>query len=254
MNKIIKLLKKLIICFIFLLVFIIIFVIDCVFESVQINDKVNAFISRGVLTYENENKHYYKVIKKYDYEDISYPIIRDFSSSNVGSTGDIYISNRNPIELNLVGYISKHIYIGHSALVYDELANNTIEVIGNGKKEENCVKLWDNKWIYEKSPNFIFLRVKGMNDNLKDKFINECDKIMGEDFNYNFLFNNNKKHYCSELVTYLYNKLGYNLNNDYYASTGADYITNDNTYIIYYQEKVILNNKTHFNIYYLAGE
>ena len=34
-------------------------------------------------------------------------------------------------------------------------------------------------------------------------------------------------------------------------TTGSDMITNENTYMIYYREKFIKDNKVYYNIYYL---
>lgn len=247
-------LKKIMSLLIILLIFVFIFIADSVIESNQITEKVNKFKERGELVYEYGTKHFYKVLKAYDYEDTSSPILREYSGSKVGTTGDIYISNRDPLGFFLLEYISKYIYIGHSGMVYDEKAENTVEVVGNLKHEDNVVKTWKNSWLYGESPNYIFLRVKGMDDEKKVRFKEECDKLMGQSFNYNFICKNKKKHYCSELVSYVYDKLGYNLNKDYYATTGADYIINDETYIIFYQEQYVKESQIHYNIYYLAGE
>ena len=246
--------KKIISLLIILLLFVFIFIVDSVIESNQIKEKVHEFKERGELVYEYNNKHFYKVLKAYEYEDTSSPILREYSESKVGTTGDIHISNRDPIDFFLTEHISKYIYIGHSGMVYDENEENTVEVSGNISYEDNVVKTWKNSWLYGESPNYIFLRVKGMNDEKKTQFKEECDKLMGQSFNYNFICKINNKHYCSELVSYVYEKLGYNLNEDYYATTGADYIVDDDTYIIFYQEQFIKENKVHYNIYYLAGE
>lgn len=247
-------LKKLLIMFIVLMFFVGVFVIDSVTESKEINKLVEEFKERGELVYETNTQHFYKVIKKYDYEDTSVPILRSYNSQKIGTTGDIYISNRDPMDFFLLEYISKRIYIGHSGLVYDKDANTTIEVVGNLSKEDNVVKVWKNNWVNETSPNYIFLRVKGMNEEKRAQFISEADSLKGQPFNYNFICKNKNKHYCSELVSYIYSKLGYNLNKDYYATTGADYIVDDDTYIIYYQETYMEGTTKHKNIYYLEGE
>lgn len=247
-------LKKVLIMFIVLMFFVIVFIVDSVSESHEINKIVQEFKDRGQLVYETDTKHYYKVTKKYDYEDTSSPILRDYNSSHIGTIGDIYISNRDPLGFFVLEYISKKIYIGHSGLVYDKDATKTIEVVGNLDKKDNVVKEWNNNWIYESSPNYIFLRVKGINEEKRKEIQAEYEKLKGQPFNYNFLCNNKNRHYCSEFVSYVYKQIGYNLNKDYYATTGADYIVDDDTYIIYYQETYIDNNIKHRNIYFLAGE
>ena len=69
--------KKIISLLIILLLFVFIFIVDSVIESNQIKEKVHEFKERGELVYEYNNKHFYKVLKAYEYEDTSSPILRE---------------------------------------------------------------------------------------------------------------------------------------------------------------------------------
>ena len=50
------------------------------------------------------------------------------------------------------------------------------------------------------------------------------------------ILQNNKKFYCSNLITHIYKKIGIELNEDHFLTTGSDIITNEQTYIIYYKD------------------
>lgn len=245
--------KKINILIIGLLLIFICFIFDSIIEDKQINSKVQEFKNRGILVYETSNKHYYEVKRKYEYEDTNSPILRSYGSDYFGTTGDIYISNRDPLDFFVTEKISKHIYIGHSGMVYDADAKYTIEIVGNKEKENNVLKLWENNWLRTPTNNYVFLRVKGMDNEKKEKLIANCQLEIGKPFNYTILFNNKNKFYCSDFISYIYDTIDINLNTDYFATTGADYITNDETYLIYYQETIYQNNEQHYNIYYLTG-
>ena len=58
--------------------------------DVTANSKISSFVNRATLEKIENNIEYYKVSKKYDYEDTTLRII-DEVSDNIGTTGDIYI-------------------------------------------------------------------------------------------------------------------------------------------------------------------
>lgn len=237
-----------------LLIILLCFFVDSFVEDRQISSKIKDFKARGSLVYETSNRHYYAVYKKYDYEDTNSSIMRSYYSEFIGTTGDIYISNRDPLNSFITKKISKHIYIGHSAMVYDKDAKYTIETVGNKEKENNVLKMWENDWLRTPTTNYVFLRVKGMNEEKREQLINNCQYELGKPFNYTILFNNKNKFYCSDFISYIYKTIDINLNKDYFVTTGADYISDDDTYLIYFQETIYKENEQHYNIYYLTGE
>lgn len=250
----IKLYKRLFTMLIVILLLISIFLIDTTIESNDINKNIKNFKSRGVLVYEIDNYSYYKISKKYDYENCS-NICNDPLDTNIGTIGDIYISNRDPLGgFFITEWLSNIAWIGHCGMVYNEEGSQIIEIVGNKNKEDNIVKIVENNWMKIDSPEYLIMRVKDNNISKKEKLIDESVKILGCKYDYTFCLGGNKRFYCSNMISYLYKKININLNSDSLFTTGSDIITNENTYIIYYRERYIKNNKVCYNIYYLDEE
>lgn len=247
----IKAINKLFSFFIILLLLFTIFIIDGGVESNILNNEINEFKKRGQLVYVNNNVNYYEIHPKYEYED-SKNIVRGYDNINIGTTGDIYITDRNPInDFFITDWLSKLTWIGHCGLIYNYEGTLMTEIVGNKKRKDNVVKIKENDWFNNDSKHSIVLRVKDISNNDKEKIQYESRKVLGCKYNYSFIFNSNKSFYCSDLVTYIYKKIDINLNSDYFFSTGSDIISNDNTYIIYYKERVDTKEKTYYNVYYL---
>lgn len=230
-----------------------IFLSDGIIEKSKINQKIEDFISRSIYLYENEMYTYYKVPRKYIYEETD-KILNSPEDKFVGTTGDIYLSNRNPINgFFLTKWISKMSYIGHGGMVYSNDGSQMIEITGNKGRKENIVKVIDNTWLTIDSPNYVILRVKDINDTKRERLVQEGNKIIGKRYNYTFISNKNS-FYCTDMISYLFNRIDVKLNNDSFFTTGSDIITDDDTYIIYYREKIFKNDKVHYNIYYMSEE
>lgn len=228
-----------------------IFLVDGCLENDILNNEIKDFKARGQLVYVNNNINYYEVLPKYEYED-SKNILRSYDDINIGTTGDIYITDRNPMnDFFITGWISNLTWIGHCGLIYSKDGTLMTEIVGNKSKEDNVVKVKNNDWFNNDSKHSVVLRVKDIDNIDKEKIMMESNKLIGCRYNYSFIFSSENSFYCSDLVTHIYNEIGVNLNSDYFFSTGSDIITNDNTYIIYYKEKVSTKEKTYYNVYYL---
>ena len=92
-----------IICFVLILLCCFLFV---EIEGHQTNKEIKNFIERGVYVTTINKTEYYKVIKKYDYEDAT-NVINNFEDIYVGSVGDIYISSKDPLDFFLTKYLFK---------------------------------------------------------------------------------------------------------------------------------------------------
>jgi len=237
-----------------IVLFIIIFFVDNTFEKAKIDKKINDFISRGQLIYQDETFSYYKVTKKYEYEDTK-KVVNNYDDNFVGTIGDIYLSNRNPAPgFFVTKWISRLSYIGHGGVVFSDDGSQMLEIVGNKEIKNNVVKIEDNNWLTIDSPKYVILRVKDIDIDKKETIINEGNKILGCKYNYSFIFPSNKRFYCTNLISYLYKKLDINLNKDLFFTTGNDIIENENTYMIYYRQRYTRNNKVCYNIYYLSEE
>lgn len=246
-----NILKRMLMLIIIILLCFLIFLIDNIIENNNINDIVLEFKDRGIKVYENDTYTYYKVLKKYDYEDCS-NVVTNYDDKTIGTTGDIYISNRNPMgDFFITEWISKVAWIGHCGIVYSEDALLLLEIFGNKSKELNSVILWENTWLDTKTPNLVILRCKDIDDNKKESIKNISKELIGSKYNYTFLYSK-KRFYCTSLINHIYNEIGIDLNDDSFFNTGADYITDNDTYMIYYKETYVKNNKECYNIYYLS--
>lgn len=239
---------------IFVILLFSIFIFDGLIESNDINKDIDMFKTRGELVLSIDNCNYYQVKPIYSYENSS-NIINDCKEKNIGTTGDIYITDRNPINnFFITKWLSKLTWIGHCGIIYDEYGYIMADVVGNKDKKSNVVKTDDNKWFDIDSSRSVVMRVKNINYEQKENIKKEIDNLKGCKYNYSFIFSSNKCFYCSDLITYIYKMNNINLNCDYFVTTGADIINNDNTYIIYYKEKVQTYSETYYNIYYLTEE
>jgi len=247
----IRLYRKINSIVIIILLLLCVFLLDSHLEDNKIDKSIKEFKSRGELIYEMDNFRYYKVSNKHDYEDSS-NIIDTYTDINIGTVGDIYISNRDPLgDFFITKWISKISWIGHAGIVYNEDGSQLLEIVGNKSKEDNIVKIYENNWMNVDSDKYLVMRVKDIDINDRKEIRNISDSIIGCKYNYFFLFSSKKRFYCTDLISYIYKNIDINLNNDYLFTTGSDIASNDNTYIIYYREKYIKNNKVCYNIYYL---
>ena len=242
-------------CLIIIILFLfMIFVVDGYIESSHINKEIKDFKERGELVYQTDNTNYFQVLKKYDYEDTK-NVIRDYENINIGTTGDIYISDRDPAHnFFITKWMSKQTWIGHLGLVFDQDATKTVEIVGNKTIKENVVRIYNNNWMNVSSPRYLVMRVKDINNTQKERLIEAANNVLGCGYNYTFIFQNNKKFYCSNLITHIYKKIGIELNEDHFLTTGSDIITNEQTYIIYYKETIIKQGKKLYNVYFLKEE
>lgn len=238
---------------IILLTLMVIFFVDCICEKNIIDKKILEFKNRGEYVYQNDIYTYYKVKKTHQYEDTS-NILNKCEDMNVGTVGDVYLTNRNPIKgFFVTDLISKISYIGHGGMIYNQKGTQMIEIVGNKGLNKNKVEINYNDWLKIDSPTYIVLRSKSIDDNKKDILKKESQDVLGCRYNYT-LISNNKTFYCTDLISYLYKKININLNKDYFFTTGSDIITNNDMYMIYYRERYIKNNKICYNIYYLSEE
>ena len=246
--------KRMSILLLIILILLSIFVFDILIESKDVNKSIEDFKNRGELIYETSNTEYYIVRKKYDYEDTSSTILRTFNNNYVGTTGDIYISDRNPTSIFLTRWISTKAWIGHCGMICSEDGKEMLEISGNLSYEDNEVKKWPNTWLNHQSPRHIVLRVKQINNDSKKQILDISNTLLGKRYNYTFVFGSENRFYCTDLISYIYDQINININEDKFVTTGSDMITSDNTYIIYYKEECLKNNNTFYKIYYLAGE
>jgi len=248
-----KLKKLFIIIYVFLALFLV-FVVNGAVERVLVNKEVEAFVKRGELVYQKGNTEYYRVSPKYSYEDLTRHIINDYNDTKPGAKGDIFVTPRNPLRGDpFMDLLSEITWLGHAGIVVSDDGKKTIEITGNLGSDNNYVQEWNNTWIIEQhTEEMMLLRIKNTTSLQRDKMVEYAYSQIGKKYNYTFLFNRGKTYYCSDLVSRAIEHAGLNVNYDFVATTGADMLLSDNTYIVYYKKEILVGNNIIRKIYYLG--
>lgn len=242
--------------FVTISIFLIGLLITIVFESIMTNNIIKDFKDRGVLVHTQGNQRFYLVKKAHDYEDTSRRILENYDNNNIGTKGDIYLTSRNPVNFSLtVKILSSNIWIGHSALVINNDASQTIEITGNDVDGNNTVRIWENSWyddLIEDTKEYAVLRVKNTDEDTIDNVVASSREKLGMPYNYSIIFNTKNSFYCTDLVSRVYKENKINIDYDGLISTGADMIMSKHTYLVYYRLRVVEGNEVFYNIYYLG--
>ncbi len=221
-----------------------------------INKRIKEFVSRGEYVCTVGSFEYYKVHPKYDYEDLTYPVLRSFDSPYLGTTGDLFVTDRNPMDnFFLTKYLSSRVWIGHMGIVSDETGQHTAEIIGNLDIKSNISQIFRNTWhVEEDTPRLLMLRVKNINQEQKEIIQEKIQETLGAKYNYTFIFRGPNTYYCSDYVDRILNAAGIELNKDKIFALGEDFIRSNDVYITYYKEEVVVNEKIIKKVYYLSED
>lgn len=251
-----KILKKLlfVLSSIFLLAIIWTFTTSTV-KNVQKTILVEEFKDKGVFQKElsTEKIKFYKIESNekkeafISYDGIIYP----------GTVGDIIVSTNNKLVNPVIGGLLSYTVGGHACLVTKDYEDYQIDLDDDtcieaiGLNENNNVAsvfprdFWDNHPVYRE---VIGLRVK-MSDEEIDELISYASTLVGDPYNYSFLFNTDESSYCTDIISKSFKKIGYNLNKDSFATTVYDLIVSSDTYISYYH---YFDSEGVKHIYYLG--
>lgn len=241
---------------IFILVLSILLIITTIYIEVlgnKTNSSINEFISRGVYQFTDDGVEYYKVIKKYEYENVEDRIVDNYNDKYIGSIGDIYISSKDPFDFFVTEYISNNVRIGHACIVSTENAEKIIDVYGNKSKEENIVKESQNTWHEKNIPEMVVLRVKGFKEENKIEILNYLKASYNKKYNYIFLIHMENRFYCTDLCSRAYESIGFNIDGNAIITTGTSMINDNDTYPIYYK-KHVNKKEVKYQVYILSEE
>ena len=202
---------------------------------------VEQFKAKGVLQEEisTEYEKFYKI----DAPNERPSFTNDRGTIIPGSAGDILVAT----EAHLVGPIIDSFVTffagGHAAICTGEYGDyqikldETTSVESTGLNEgENPASIFNRDyWSYESNYHEVIgLRVHGMDDRKAHEVISNAAAILGDPYNYSFLFDTTNKSYCSDLVAKAYKSIGADLNKDDFTTSIYDLIVTDHTYISYY--------------------
>lgn len=173
-----------------------------------------------------------------------------------GVEGDILVSTQatliNPLISGLVSFFAG----GHAAICtnkyydHDIYLDKDLSIESTGLNSgDNPTSIfyrdyWENDEVFKE---VIGLRVK-MTEKERKEIISLSSSIIGDPYNFSFLFDTVNKSYCSDLVSKVFEYIGVDLNKDDFTTSIYDLIVSNETYISYYH---YFDNKGIKYIYYL---
>lgn len=214
---------------------------------------VEEFKSRGVYQEDMSisNIKYYKVESN---EDIpAYTVYND--KVLPGYEGDILVSTQavlNPLVNGFVSFFAG----GHAAICAgnyrDQDINldnySSIEATGLYGGDNPALVLDRDYWSDDTYNEVIALRVK-MTKEQRKEIISLASSIIGDQYNFTYIFDTVNKSYCSDLVSKVYSYVGVDLNKDDFTTSIYDLIISKDSYISYYH---YIDNDGIKHIYYLG--
>lgn len=261
--------KYIIIIFFAFFVSFLIFTVNGLFEMGAVNSEINNFKNRAIFEKEiilqGQHVSYYKVLKKYDYEDVDRYIYdsNKYSDCYIGSKTDIILTSRNPLRnyedaiiRDISKMFAKYFYVGHATINITDDGSECVESVGN-QQENNGVRIVKNDWIETEvrygndAQTIIGLRIKKTTEEQRNSICEELRNLVGADYNYLLMFYSKNKYYCTDLISRVLKRENIKTNYDSFYTTGNDLIVSNNTYIIFLCERV---KDGFFNIYYLSEE
>lgn len=158
-----------------------------------------------------------------------------------GNAGDILITLNSELQIPFIHEFVSFFAGGHAALVLgdyedaEDIVNSTNTVESSGLNDDlnladTCSKSY---WVKYKYP-VIGLRVR-MTEEERHRVIARGLALVGDPYNYSFLFNTKNTSYCSDLVAKAFASIGVNLNKDGFTTSIYDLLLSGETYITYYR-------------------
>ena len=229
--------------FFYIFMIVLLLVVAVIARGNRTKKAIKAFTDRGVFVCSIGNVEYYKVPKKYSYEDAN-GIIDGYGDHTIGTIGDIYVNDGNPMGIFGGDFVTKRLFIGHGSIVSDNDGSHIYEIMGY--LPYNYLKESDNGWYGETiTINMVVLRPKQVNKEILVDYLKE-----NEGAKYNFFFITHPKHrfYCLDLLSRSLRAAGSEVENNI-ATLGCDFICSDELYMIYYKECIGYRK---YRIYYLS--
>ena len=235
-----KIIKIVLICLEVAVLFVVVGALTtAITKNIYADILIEQFKSKGVLD-EKSSSAMVKVYKIPSEEELScaqnngveyYP----------GNEGDILITLQSELDIPFIHDFVSFFAGGHAGLVLgdykDELdsVNNMSTVESSGLNEDLNLADSSSKtyWTMYQHP-VIGLRVK-MTEEERKMVVARGMALIGDPYNYSFLFDVNNKAYCSDLVGKAFSSIGVNLNKDGFTTSVYDLLVSSETYICYYQ-------------------
>lgn len=248
-----KIIKTVLICLEVAVLFVVVGALTtAITKNVYADILIEQFKSKAILA-EEESSSMVKVYKIPSDETLSCAQNNGFEYYP-GNEGDILITLQSELEIPFIHDFISFFAGGHAGLVLGNYAdvdgkiNDMYTVESSGLNEDLNLADISSKmyWTVYKHP-VIGLRVK-MTEEERKTVVSRGMALVGDPYNYSFLFDVNNKAYCSDLVGKAFQSIGVNLNKDGFTTSVYDLLVSSETYISYYQ---YLDSEGVKHIYYL---
>ena len=251
-----KYLKYILICLRSVIIFILIgAILSASVKNVMTSVKVSNFKAKGVYQQDisTDNVKFYRIESN---EELPSYIVKD-NLIIPGAPGDILVTKEALLGPSFVRAFITFFAGGHAALCTDSYTDldftlsdlKSIEATGLEEganlASSSYRTYWGSNDIYNE---VIGLRVRTTEEQ-RQEVLSVASSLIGDPYNYSFLFDTTNKSYCSDLVSKAYSYIGINLNKDDFTTSIYDLIVSGDTYISYYHYYDSNGTK---NIYYLG--
>lgn len=170
-----------------------------------------------------------------------------------GSYCDILVRLESSNNLPVLHDIFTYTVGGHAGLLvgeYDDVDysitdTDSVETAFNNDEKE-C--FYDSVVEWEDRASYYVLRVN-LTDEQKHIVTNEVISCLDDPYNLTFILNTYNTHYCTDLISKAFKKVGINLNENGFATTCQDLICSKNTQIVFMKQ---YNQSEDISYYYYA--
>lgn len=228
-------------------------------ENSTINTEIVEFKEKGVFQedFSNETTKFFIVPRETSQEKIPSFYIDSSNHLYPGRTGDILTYRQST--LTMIPFVSEFItafFGGHAVIVSNLYKDNNIQSDEGKMIESTGLEQDDNtsristggiRDIHGYSDTTIGLRVD-TDSETKTKAALNAMSLVGNEYNYSFVFFTKYKDYCTDMISKAYSDAGVDLNYDKVATTVQDLDVSNKTYIFYYKFK---DDSGVTNVYYL---
>lgn len=174
-----------------------------------------------------------------------------------GAPGDILVSTQATLVNPLISGIVSFFAGGHAAICCDSYRDyqinldeyKSIEATGLESGANLSKSFNKSYWMNDKVFKEIMVLRVDMNESEKKEVLSTASSLLGDPYNFSFLFDTENKSYCSDIVSKTYSKIGANLNKDGFTTSVFDLIVSSDTYLSYYH---YYDNNNVLHIYYLG--
>lgn len=159
-----------------------------------------------------------------------------------GNTADIILGLTSEIQTPIVGEVVSFFAGGHSALVLGDykdyymnaddslLVETTGLLLNFNHAMINPKDYWISSDLYKE---VVVVRVDTTKEQ-RDKVISKALSLVGDLYNYSFIFDTKNKSYCTDLISKAYDSIGVNLNKDSFTTSVYDLLVSKESFISYY--------------------